>query len=440
MKNFGAGYRGAVKRWRQFVDFMREKGNLPRFCEYVDDRGVVRQGDFLVAAQCADEEVMEAVYVVMFMVWLVDYCGLAAITAAQYRFGASYHHCCRRGTQLVTNSRYVKLAVKGLSNVDTRARHPRLPITAPLSLKLARTDDGARHTAWWFVPAQAWAFNTWGRVSEYTWTRKGYDSARRTNKSGIHPTHEEVLRAERIAGKSGGARSRVEIAQLKRYEEYADSPRASDVIFVWLGAAGAPDIRLKASDPAIADQSLVPDHAVYNLRREKTRDRADDSRIIQIQAVCDSGVDPLLCGVKTMFEYQCSRHRRGAATSGEFRSWAPLTSDSPLFTTEKQNGRSPLTSKNMRAELKCRLNEAGEATEAVDENGKRYNRYRTHSYRHGAATQAAAAGFSLEKIKEWGRWKSDAALLYLHIALRPNNQAAVAMMGAAPDLLRSLFA
>jgi len=45
--------------------------------------------------------------------------------------------------------------------------------------------------------------------------------------------------------------------------------------------------------------------------------------------------------------------------------------------------------------------------------GEEYTRYKSHSFRIGAATNAAIKGVSVDKIKTAGRWKSDAFKSYI---------------------------
>lgn len=80
----------------------------------------------------------------------------------------------------------------------------------------------------------------------------------------------------------------------------------------------------------------------------------------------------------------------------------PQPSTAPLFS----NGAgAPLTRKDFIATLKSRLASIG-----LDASG-----YSGHSFRRGAATSAAIAGYSDYEIQLLGRWRSDAYRLYLDV-------------------------
>ncbi|KAL4251363.1 Phage Integrase-like Recombinase [Pleurotus pulmonarius] len=78
----------------------------------------------------------------------------------------------------------------------------------------------------------------------------------------------------------------------------------------------------------------------------------------------------------------------------------PLPPNSPLFTTSDQ---SPLTRSRFIARLRLALLEAG-----FQPHG-----FSGHSFRRGAASAAAAAGFLDHEIQQLGRWRSDAYRLYI---------------------------
>ena len=413
MKDNGKGYRSGAKRWYQFCEWMRTKGGLTTFCA----------GEGSGLNLLPDDE-HSSFFLIMFLQWLVDYCGLLAVTAAHYRFAVHYDHARRRGRGIDTSSYAVKLAIKGLSNQDVRERRPRLPVTVPMATKMAALPD-SRGTTWWFVVAQAWALSTFGRVSEYTWARKR------------PPSRAARLEAVRIRAKRPGRRTEPERKALKKVDDFVDFPKADDVVFIWKPAGSDAGAQLRGSDPRIAERSdVLPDNALFVLRKEKNKSLADDKTILQLCTVADSGA---ICGVQALFEHLVERHRRGASTEAPFARWKPLTKESPLIATGKRYGLDPLTPTEMRSELQLRLGEIGIVTRGKDSRGE-YNRYKAHSYRHGAASQAAAAGIPLATIKEWGRWRSDAALLYLHGAVRVSNRQSIAMMKAEPSLVREFFA
>ena len=78
----------------------------------------------------------------------------------------------------------------------------------------------------------------------------------------------------------------------------------------------------------------------------------------------------------------------------------PQPLNSPLFITSDQ---SPLTRSRFIARLRLALLDAG-----FQPNG-----YSGHSFRRGAASAAAAAGFLDHEIQQLGRWRSDAYRLYI---------------------------
>lgn len=84
----------------------------------------------------------------------------------------------------------------------------------------------------------------------------------------------------------------------------------------------------------------------------------------------------------------------------------PLPSTAPLFADHLGK---PLTRSTFITTLKTRLASIG-----LDS-----TKYSGHSFRRGAATSAAAAGYSDYEIQLLGRWRSDAYKLYLDV---PHNR------------------
>jgi hypothetical protein len=82
----------------------------------------------------------------------------------------------------------------------------------------------------------------------------------------------------------------------------------------------------------------------------------------------------------------------------------PRPPNSPLFVDSMG---APLTRAQFISELQLHLVAA-----AITDDG-----YSGHSFRRGAASAAAAAGFSDYKIQLLGRWRSDAYRLYIDIQL-----------------------
>ena len=81
----------------------------------------------------------------------------------------------------------------------------------------------------------------------------------------------------------------------------------------------------------------------------------------------------------------------------------PATEGSPLFSGYERG--SALSREHFITRLKALLSSLG-----LDS-----ARYSGHSFRRGAATSAAVAGYSDNEIQQLGRWRSDAYKLYIDL-------------------------
>lgn len=108
----------------------REKGGHAGFC--CDDG---KETYYL------GEQEDKTLAIILFMQWLVDYCGIAAATAAKYRFGVKYLHACHDLSSIDMSAYPIKLAAKGISHLAVRIRRPRLAITAQLMEKMNKVPD-----------------------------------------------------------------------------------------------------------------------------------------------------------------------------------------------------------------------------------------------------------------------------------------------------------
>ena len=119
-------------------------------------------------------------------------------------------------------------------------------------------------------------------------------------------------------------------------------------------------------------------------------------------------------GKGALISIGCSRDKRCPVRAmNRYLKSACLPDSAPLF--QFRYG-SPLTAKTFRALLRYHLRKIGL-------NSRKYN---THSFRIGAATAAAKAGFSESKIMHLGRWRSKAFQAYIQFT--PSHTTAAAEM------------
>ena len=136
--------------------------------------------------------------------------------------------------------------------------------------------------------------------------------------------------------------------------------------------------RVLARDDVVIEESN-PRHIVVRIRYSKT-DQYGDTTLISLK---ENGL-PNACPIRAMVAFRAVRTNQPGA----------------LFC--HANG-SPLTRYQVSAVLKKVLVASGIPSAE----------YGTHSFRIGAATTAALNGVPVEKIKEMGRWRSDAYKCYI---------------------------